>query len=143
MWKCKKCHEEVEDSFAVCWNCGTSKEGIEDPSFRKADDYTPPRPNSLLWTSRKAARLLLVMVLFNAIVALIALLTNDRRSFTEGEVQRHILSSANGEKYTYELLDPPGRYSRWVIALVGGINVCLAITTLVSESEKKKAASDS
>lgn len=38
MWECKKCHETVEDSFEVCWNCGTSKEGVEDPSFRTEAD---------------------------------------------------------------------------------------------------------
>ena len=27
MWKCKKCGEEIEDSFDTCWNCGTSSEG--------------------------------------------------------------------------------------------------------------------
>ena len=34
MWECKKCHESVEESFEVCWNCGTSRDGIEDPDFR-------------------------------------------------------------------------------------------------------------
>jgi hypothetical protein len=33
VWKCKKCHESVEGSFEVCWNCGTSRDGIEDPNF--------------------------------------------------------------------------------------------------------------
>lgn len=37
MWQCKKCREKSEDSFDLCWNCGTSKEGEEDPSFQKAD----------------------------------------------------------------------------------------------------------
>ena len=34
MWKCSKCGESVDDSLGVCWNCGTSHEGIEDPAFR-------------------------------------------------------------------------------------------------------------
>ena len=38
MWTCQKCNETNEDSFEACWNCGTSKAGEEDPSFRKADD---------------------------------------------------------------------------------------------------------
>jgi len=38
MWQCPKCRESVEDSFVVCWSCGTSKDGVEDPSFRKAED---------------------------------------------------------------------------------------------------------
>jgi hypothetical protein len=27
MWKCKKCSEEIEDSFDSCWNCGVGKDG--------------------------------------------------------------------------------------------------------------------
>jgi len=38
VWECKKCRESVEDSFEVCWNCGTSKAGVEDPSFRSEVD---------------------------------------------------------------------------------------------------------
>lgn len=38
MWQCAKCRETVGDSFDVCWNCGTSGEGVEDPNFLKADD---------------------------------------------------------------------------------------------------------
>ena len=38
MWQCRKCYEQHEDSVEICWNCGTSKEGVEDPTFRKADE---------------------------------------------------------------------------------------------------------
>jgi len=38
MWECPKCHERHEDSFEVCWNCGTAQDGTEDPSFQRADD---------------------------------------------------------------------------------------------------------
>jgi hypothetical protein len=38
MWDCRKCGEKIDDSVEVCWNCGTSKDGIEDPAFRTADD---------------------------------------------------------------------------------------------------------
>jgi hypothetical protein len=41
MWECQKCHERHEDSFEVCWNCGTSKAGVEDPGFRPADQIEP------------------------------------------------------------------------------------------------------
>jgi hypothetical protein len=37
VWECTKCREAVEDTFDVCWNCGTSKDGLEDPAFQKAD----------------------------------------------------------------------------------------------------------
>lgn len=42
MWHCPKCRERLNDDFEVCWSCGTSKDGVEDPDFRKADDPGPP-----------------------------------------------------------------------------------------------------
>jgi len=33
MWTCPKCNEKVGDDFEVCWKCGTSKDGVEDPAF--------------------------------------------------------------------------------------------------------------
>ena len=38
MWQCRKCYEQHEDSVQICWHCGTSREGVEDPTFRKADE---------------------------------------------------------------------------------------------------------
>jgi hypothetical protein len=35
-WTCSKCGETVDAGFLVCWSCGTSVEGIEDPSFVSA-----------------------------------------------------------------------------------------------------------
>jgi hypothetical protein len=40
-WTCPKCGSEVEDTFDVCWSCGTSREGVVDPNFLKADDVVP------------------------------------------------------------------------------------------------------
>ncbi len=40
MWTCLKCHEQVEENFEVCWNCGSAKDGTEDPSFRVDDSVT-------------------------------------------------------------------------------------------------------
>jgi hypothetical protein len=46
MWQCVKCGERHEDSFELCWNCGTSSDGIEDSSFCKADEAdTEPEPD--------------------------------------------------------------------------------------------------
>ena len=46
MWTCPKCKQKVEDDFEVCWKCGTSKDGVEDPTFeqeRSSDSAeTPP-----------------------------------------------------------------------------------------------------
>jgi hypothetical protein len=41
MWQCAKCREDVEDTFQVCWNCGTSSDGVEDPNFHKEEETTP------------------------------------------------------------------------------------------------------
>jgi hypothetical protein len=41
MWTCPKCHTQVDPSFEVCWNCGTSVDGVEDPTFTRADDAGP------------------------------------------------------------------------------------------------------
>jgi hypothetical protein len=35
MWQCAKCREQVEENFETCWNCGTSREGVEDPAFQR------------------------------------------------------------------------------------------------------------
>ena len=43
MGQCLKCGERLEDGFDICWNCGTSRDGSEDPSFRKADDFPAER----------------------------------------------------------------------------------------------------
>lgn len=41
MWICPKCATKVDDSFEVCWNCGTTAEGTEDPDFVAADNAPP------------------------------------------------------------------------------------------------------
>jgi len=38
VWNCTKCNEELEDSFGVCWNCGTARDGTEDPTFQPEED---------------------------------------------------------------------------------------------------------
>ena len=41
MWDCPKCQAKVDPAFDVCWQCGTSREGVEDPSFVSADNAGP------------------------------------------------------------------------------------------------------
>jgi hypothetical protein len=41
MWRCPKCRNKVDDSFEVCWSCGTTPEGVEDPDFVTADEAEP------------------------------------------------------------------------------------------------------
>jgi hypothetical protein len=41
MWTCPKCRSKVDDSFEVCWSCGTTPDGVEDPNFVTADEAEP------------------------------------------------------------------------------------------------------
>jgi hypothetical protein len=41
MWICSKCGVRVEPAFDVCWRCGTSYQGEEDPDFVTADEAPP------------------------------------------------------------------------------------------------------
>jgi hypothetical protein len=41
MWTCPKCGTKVDPSFEVCWSCGTTPEGTEDPTFVRAEEAGP------------------------------------------------------------------------------------------------------
>ena len=41
MWTCPACAATVEETFDVCWSCGTSRDGEADPTFVRADDAGP------------------------------------------------------------------------------------------------------
>ncbi|MDB5353512.1 MAG: hypothetical protein JWN86_4759 [Planctomycetota bacterium] len=41
MWTCPNCQEKSDQDFDICWNCGTSREGDEDPNFLTADECGP------------------------------------------------------------------------------------------------------
>ncbi len=41
MWTCSSCGSAVDDVFEVCWSCGTSRDGVPDPTFVRADDAGP------------------------------------------------------------------------------------------------------
>ena len=47
MWQCPKCRSKVDDSFEVCWSCGTTPDGIEDPNFVTADEAEPIQDEEL------------------------------------------------------------------------------------------------
>lgn len=36
MWLCGKCHESLEDTFEVCWKCGTPRSGDVEPVLEPA-----------------------------------------------------------------------------------------------------------
>ncbi len=45
MWNCPNCGETLDEAFALCWNCGTDREGRIDPEFEPvADDPQVPDP---------------------------------------------------------------------------------------------------
>lgn len=46
MWTCPKCGTKVDPSLEVCWSCGTTADGVEDPTFVRAD--AAPVPESPL-----------------------------------------------------------------------------------------------
>ena len=37
-WMCSQCGQSVPGGFEVCWNCGTSKDGVPDPDFSPVND---------------------------------------------------------------------------------------------------------
>jgi hypothetical protein len=41
-WTCPNCGERVDDDFDVCWNCGTTHDGVEDPHFVREVDAGQP-----------------------------------------------------------------------------------------------------
>jgi hypothetical protein len=53
MWRCSKCKETQEDSFDLCWNCGTSREGVEDPTFTRVEDEKIAEPGDEAITASK------------------------------------------------------------------------------------------
>jgi hypothetical protein len=53
MWTCKKCGEQVEDDFEVCWSCGTTREGFEDAAF---DPETEGVMGDQAYQARQVAR---------------------------------------------------------------------------------------
>jgi hypothetical protein len=44
MWTCPKCRQKVDDAYEVCWACGTSVDGVEDPHFFDEPEQGPEAP---------------------------------------------------------------------------------------------------
>jgi formylglycine-generating enzyme required for sulfatase activity len=65
MWICVKCAEEVEDSFEICWNCGTSQDGqFEVPLIRDVESTVVSNRDSLRWYQFRLRTLLIFVTLF-------------------------------------------------------------------------------
>ena len=48
-WTCPQCGQSVPGGFEVCWNCGTSEDGVPDPDFSNeapSDDRPWKQPQS-------------------------------------------------------------------------------------------------
>lgn len=44
MWTCPKCTQKVDDEYEICWRCGTSVDGIENPSFLEEGNWDKSSP---------------------------------------------------------------------------------------------------
>jgi hypothetical protein len=40
-WQCVRCSELIDEPFDACWNCGTSRSGVRDRAFRRAERVKP------------------------------------------------------------------------------------------------------
>src|SRR5947209_1427456 len=47
MWKCPKCGENLKDDYEVCWSCGTTKAGVQDPHFLDPEASSAPENEPL------------------------------------------------------------------------------------------------
>ena len=47
MWTCTKCSERIEGAFEICWACGTTIDGVEDPNFFATGDEGKPSAEHL------------------------------------------------------------------------------------------------
>lgn len=56
MWKCKKCSEKIESRFDACWSCGTSRDGVADPSFQSESTVEPKTHTSKFPTAKACSR---------------------------------------------------------------------------------------
>ena len=63
MWKCKKCNEENEDSFEICWNCGQDS-GIDHDKKKPSKKAIPEKkkvdPEKSLEIKQKYPALLII-----------------------------------------------------------------------------------
>jgi hypothetical protein len=48
VWICPKCNAKVDPALEVCWRCGTTPAGLEDPDFVRADEAGPIETQRLM-----------------------------------------------------------------------------------------------
>jgi len=37
-WTCARCHRAIDATLEVCWACGTSRDGVVDPTFEPVEE---------------------------------------------------------------------------------------------------------
>ena len=37
-WTCARCHRAIDATLEVCWACGTSRDGVMDPTFEPVEE---------------------------------------------------------------------------------------------------------
>ena len=37
-WTCARCHRAIDSTLEVCWACGTSRDGVMDPTFEPVEE---------------------------------------------------------------------------------------------------------
>ena len=38
MWTCPRCRRSIDPTMEVCWACGTTRDGVVDPTFQPVED---------------------------------------------------------------------------------------------------------
>jgi hypothetical protein len=118
MWRCQKCGETVDRWLDVCWRCGASRDGVEDPNFRsEADDelvagpeHAKPQPRRLLYALRP------LIVFLSLIAFTIALAQGDLGVLlltTIGVVAANVAGAILGYFVTYALRLPDDGSLTW------------------------------
>jgi hypothetical protein len=153
MWECQKCHERHEDSFEVCWNCGTSREGVEDPTFvsaaegekaAAAEDRSIPAAKRSRRTRRRAAARTVEQLIFVGLNGYALALDRDSGEivWSNNEMRSgyvtllldgdRLIASTNGYLYC---LDPLTGRIRWHNPLTGyGAGAPTAVTSARGQS---------
>jgi hypothetical protein len=54
-WKCLQCKQDVPGGFEVCWNCGTSEDGVADPHFSKDAESEENAESHAAWQTPELA----------------------------------------------------------------------------------------
>ncbi len=75
-WQCVKCGERADATWGVCWRCGTSRDGIEDPEFGHFDvdsDRLQDDSDDALQGRLLLLVVLLLMAILDSLLVMVAL----------------------------------------------------------------------